>query len=108
MGGYASACQEKDWFFEIELIPVFFSVAWELLRAGRNQVSEHKLEDHVQLEYENQLDRILLTKGMWDASGATFKDDTVKSKVYQALHKTYDTALDEAVTSPHRTPDEVR
>lgn len=109
MSGYSAACQEKDWFFEIQLIPVFQSVAWELLKANRSQgVSHQKLQDLVTVEYEDKLDRILLTKAMWDASRNSFQEDNVVSKIYAALSKTYDTALDEAVGEERHVTDEKR
>jgi len=109
MHGYSSACQEKEWFFEINLIPAFQSAAWELLRANRSNPSYGVLEELIQVEYEEKLDRILLVKAMWDAARHTFRgNDTAVSKVYASLGKTYDVALDEAVADNRPIPDEVR
>lgn len=101
MHGYCAACQEKKWFFEIDLAPAFTSVAWEILKfqakGGSPRVRFKELEEFVINEYEEKLDRILLTKAMWDATSVTFADEKAQSKVYNALHKAYQGALDECL-----------
>jgi len=102
--GYCAACQEKKWFFEIDLAPAFTSAAWEILKfqargANPRHVRFPELQEVVVNEYEEKLDRILLIKAMWDATSATFgsDDSKVQSKVYNALHKAYQGALDECI-----------
>jgi len=95
MGTYSSACQEKQWFFEIDLAPAFTAAAWEILRrGGRPNAVYERVEDLVIQEYEDKLDRILHTKAIWDATRKTFNDQKIQSKVNTALFKAYDAALD--------------
>lgn len=109
MSSYSGACQEKEWFFEIQLIPAFISASQELLRSNRARPSIDMLEELVTVEYENKLDQILLVKAMWDATRQTFRDnDAVVNKVYAAVHKTYDLALTEAVEPNQAIRDDVR
>lgn len=98
MHGYCAACQEKPWFFEIDLAPAFASAAWELLSAsGKPRIRYAELHEFVVQEYEEILDRTLLMKAMWDATNATFSDGNVRSKVYNALFRAYQPALDECL-----------
>merc|ERR1712187_1096873 len=94
MQGYASACQEKQWFFEINLVTAFTSAAWS---AFRLQARFHykDVEELVQMEYEDRLDRCLLVKAIWDAASASFLEDSVRQKVYNSLYRSYDAALTE-------------
>ena len=94
MSSFTAACQEKDWFFEISLTSAFVSVAWELLQQSQHPPSIRRLQKQVQLEYEQKLDRIVNAKALWEASKNSFPDNNVFSKVYTALCKTFDTALD--------------
>lgn len=104
MQSYSAACQEKPWFFEINLVGAFLGVIMEFLRL-RGKRCTQEIEEMVQLEYESYLDRILLIKAMWDSARATFKDDAVAGKVYNALHKTWDLALEESMAELRSVPD---
>ena len=42
------------------------------------------------------MDKVLLTKALWDCAHKTFRDDAVRTKIYNNLFKTYDAALQEA------------
>lgn len=109
VNGYASACQDKDWFFEIDLKPAFQCAAWEILRANRMKTSYRDVEDLIEVTYEKELDSILLRKAMWDVAAKTFRgNETAVSKVNAALSKTYDVALNEALADKRSIRDEVR
>ena len=104
MHSYSAACGDKKWFFEIDLVPAFTSAAWEILKLqAEGQNSRHvkfsKLREVVVNVYAERLDRILLNKAVWHATSATFGSDDSKTqtKVYNALHKAYQGALDECI-----------
>jgi len=98
MQGYSAACQDKDWFFEIELAPAFGVAAWEIVRAkGRPNIPYPKLQALVLQEYEESLDGVLLTRALIDGTHQTFQNEAVSKKVYNALQKTYQPALDEVL-----------
>lgn len=98
MTGYCAACQEKEWFYQIDLVPALTSAAWELLSAkwGR-KVRHHELEEIVGSEYEEIMDKTMLQKAMWDISNGSFEDPVVRSKVYNAISRSYQTAFDECI-----------
>lgn len=106
MHGYSAACQDKDWFFDIELGPAFVSTAWEILRTGRHAPRFDWLQEKVELEYEDKLDRIMNERAMREAAKKSFKDDTISHKVFQALYKSFDVALDDAVIDNRPISDE--
>jgi len=95
MERYSAACQEKAWFFEINLVEVFLNVAWTLRLAPRQRYEY--VEELVRTEYEVFLDRCLLVKGITHATHSSFNDDIVRQKVYNSLYRTYDNALSEVV-----------
>jgi len=99
MRGYSASCGEAPWFFSIDLPPVFCAAVWEIL-GGSGQshlVSPDTVHDVVVLEYDAKLDRMLLEKAMWEVASRTFSDDKVKSKVFQAISRSYWPALDDAL-----------
>mmetsp|Transcript_26009 Transcript_26009/g.72660 ORF Transcript_26009/g.72660 Transcript_26009/m.72660 type:complete len:462 (-) Transcript_26009:88-1473(-) len=103
MHGYSVACSDNSWFFHLDLVPAFCTVATEVFKKqGRGDVPNRRiLEQKIVLEFEDCLDRILLDKAMWDATRATFGalDDKSQSKIYNAVSRTYWPALDEVLMS---------
>jgi len=98
MGSYASACQDKQWFYEIDLAQAFASVSWELLcLSSRPRVRFSQVKALVEQEYVGCVESTLLTKAMWDATSMVFLDCKVRSKIYNSLHKAYQTALEESL-----------
>lgn len=98
MGTYAAACQEKPWFWDLNLNQAFASAVWEIsCSSGRQRASYQAVEDYVNTMFEAELDKILLTKALWEASERTFADESVRSKVYRALYNTYGPVLDECL-----------
>lgn len=98
MATYSTACQERPWFWELQLHHAFASCVWEIACSrGRQRASYQEVEEFVNGEFESQLDNILLTKALWEAAERTFKDEAVCGKVYRALHNTYKTVLDECL-----------
>jgi len=98
MGSYGSACQDRQWFYEIDLSQAFASAAWELLCLnGKPRVRFSQIKELVEQEYEECLDKTLLTKAMWEATSMIFSDIKAQSKIYTALHKTYQGALEETM-----------
>lgn len=97
MNGYCAACQEKPWFYEIDLVPALTSAAWELVCARGMNVRDEQLQDLVEREYEEVLDRTMLQKAMWESTDSTFSDSVVRTKVYNALSRAYHPAFDECI-----------
>jgi len=98
MGSYGAACQDKQWFYEIDLAQAFASVSWQLLCLnGRPRVRFGQIKELVQQEYEGCLEKILLIKTMWHATSLAFPEKKVQSKIYHALHKGYQGALEETM-----------
>eukprot|EP00435_Cladocopium_sp_Y103_P017664 s3127_g4.t1 len=98
MGSYVSACSERPWFYQLALGNAFTSAVWELVQAsarGRPQVHFQDVQDFVVREFEQHLDKSLLTKAVWDATMLTFKDRDIQPKIFKAVHNTYQPALDE-------------
>lgn len=96
MSSYHAACGERTWFWQLGLGNAFTSAVWELLQM-RNRPAAHyqDVQDYVVREFENHLDKTLLTKGVWDAIALTFRDEAIRAKVYKAVYNTHATALEE-------------
>mmetsp|Transcript_30555 Transcript_30555/g.83970 ORF Transcript_30555/g.83970 Transcript_30555/m.83970 type:complete len:388 (+) Transcript_30555:125-1288(+) len=96
MHSYNASCGEKTWFFEIDLSPAFCAAVLELVRAsGQRGATYERIQEIVVKAYEDKLDEFLLTKAMWEAVERSFKDNTVRNKIFASLQKTYQPALDE-------------
>ena len=107
MQGYSAACQDTDWFFVIDLIPSLTAAASALLIGTRERgVSYDRIEELVEIEYEDRLDIILRSKAMYYAVHKSFNDPTVVTKVYAQVFKCYDVALGE-VNGDSRPRDDV-
>jgi hypothetical protein len=99
VNGYSSA-SESEWFYEIDLAPLFTHLAMDMLANGQGiHVHPQAVADIVQVEYDDCVERCMLERAMWSASQAFFSDDKVKSKVYKCLTGAYYPALDEAIAS---------
>lgn len=98
MSTYGSACQERPWFFELDLRPALASAVWELLSAnGRPHVRYEEVEARVIQEVDENLDSVMLGKAIWAATEQIFPEDPVKSKVFRALANTHEPALAECL-----------
>lgn len=95
MHGYSSACGDCGWFFDIELIPAFMEAAMAIFSFAGQAVHADAVYEVIQAEYEDVLDRRMLDKALWDVTQAVFPEDKVRSKVFNALSKSYWPALDE-------------
>lgn len=100
MRGYSHSCNESEWYYEIDLVPVLTTTALDILAtAKRISVHPQAVEDIVRVEYDDTVERCMLEKTMWDAAAAMFTDDKVRSKVWKCLSAAYWPALDEALAS---------
>ena len=112
MQSFSAACQNKPWFYEINLVNAFVGVIMVVEKqegCSHGYIQEmESLYDMVRLQYEAYQDRILLNRAMWDSVGATFKDDKVAAKVYKALSNTWDSVLQESMAEPLSVPDMTR
>ena len=104
MQSFSAACQNKPWFYEINLVNAFVGVIMVVEKqegCSHGYIQEmESLYDMVRLQCEAYQDRILLNRAMWDSVGATFKDDKVAAKVYKALSNTWDSVLQESMAEP--------
>lgn len=96
MQSYAASCQEKEWFYELDLAPVFQLAAWEILTAvpARQGAEYRVVEEFAESEYQSYLDETLNNKAMWIAVSTVIPDSKNQLKVFTALQKTYQAALD--------------
>ena len=91
MDRFASACEDKDWFFEIDLVPAFLDSSWAVVqRFSCQQTRVPEVKCQVQEIVQDKLDAVVLTKAISLATRATFKDDCVVHKVISCLRKTHD------------------
>jgi len=98
MSSWGPGNSDAPWFYTINLTPVFSSAAWELMQAaGVPPVSLPEVEETVNLEYEDKLDRLLLDTAIWQVVQNIFEDKKVQKMVYQALSRAYWPALDETL-----------
>lgn len=96
MGTYSTACQERPWFWELQLHQAFAATAWELCAAnGRMRATFEELEEFVHGLIEEHLDKILLAKAIWEAAEKTFQSEAVVGKIYKAFYYTYPVAVEE-------------
>ena len=112
MHSFSAACQNKPWFYKINLVNAFVGVIMVVEKQEGGSHGEiqdiESLQHMVRLQYEACQDRILLNRAMWDSVGATFKDDKVAVKVYKALNNTWDSVLEESMAEPLSVPDMTR
>jgi len=97
MVGYCGAAGDLDWFFDVDLVPAFMVVAYELVQRSGASVQESVVYEVVQAEFEAELDRRLLEKSLYDVCSKIWKEEKVSSKVAQCLHKSYWTAFEEVL-----------
>lgn len=96
MHSYNASCGEKDWFFEIDLIPAFTAAAYELVQ-GQRGATFQRVNEKVCTVYEAMLDSILLSKAMWEATSKTFPVASVQGKVFAAVQKGYEPAYQDTL-----------
>jgi len=96
MQSYGASCQEKEWFYELDLAPVFQRAAWEVLQSHpERQGADYRIVEEVaEAEYQSYLDETLNNKAMWIAVAHVYSDAKQQGKVFQALARTYQVALD--------------
>jgi len=98
--GYSISLGESEWFFSIDLPPVFFACVWEMIQNQGVRLSEDAVWEAVVVEYEDKLDRLLLDRAWWEAAKGTLGevlDDKSITKVFHALGKSYWPVLDEVL-----------
>jgi len=105
--GYNSACGDRSWFWEIDLAPAFAAAAHAMLKWSRHSPDFRHFQDYASRKFEAALDGALNSKAMWECSAKTFQseEDSVRVKVYNALHKAYDPALQECLKDPRKMED---
>merc|ERR1712032_71829 len=96
MQGYSSSCHDAPWFFEIDLLPVFYRTAEVILGSADSYVDPALVQEELEREYGSILDKTLLDKAMWDVAKSMFFDEKLASKVFTALNKSYQPALEHA------------
>jgi len=100
MRGYSHSCNESEWYYEIDLVPVLTMTALDILStAKRIRVHPQAVEDIVRVECDDAVERCMIEKTMWDTAAAMFTDDKLRSKVWKCLSAAYWPALDEALAS---------
>mmetsp|Transcript_62454 Transcript_62454/g.115999 ORF Transcript_62454/g.115999 Transcript_62454/m.115999 type:complete len:396 (-) Transcript_62454:124-1311(-) len=105
MSAFSAACEDRAWFFEIDLVPAFNAAAWELYADKRRRVNYDQLTRFVRSEFERQVDHTLVSKSLWDVCHQVFRDSVIAGKVYNAMWKTWSNSVQEAKDDyrPHLT-----
>lgn len=105
MQSYAASCQEKDWFYDVDLVPVFQRAAWEVLTASKNsQGMDYRIvEEIAELECQSYVDETLSNKAMWVAVttppvSQIVPDVKRQGKIFASLQRTFTPALDLALS----------
>lgn len=100
MRGFSHSCNEAEWFYEIDLVPVLTTTALDILNvAKRINVHPQAVEDIVRVEYCDAVERCMIEKCIWDAASGMFTEDKLRSKLWKVLSAAYWPALDEALAS---------
>jgi len=99
MGSYSASCQEKPWFYDLDLSQVFGRASWELLTSNtiRPRPEYESVMELAEMEYQDWLDQTLHRKAMWIAVEEIFSDAKVRQKVFTSLQKTYQVAMEMAI-----------
>jgi len=100
-----AACGDKKWFFEVDLSPIFAAVITEIARSHRQAVPDGQIQRRVSELFEEKVDDMFLLKTLWDVIEPIFEDAGVRSKVYNALSKTYQVALDATLIDRMHLPE---
>lgn len=111
MGRYCASCQEKTWFYDLDLSGVFARAAWEVLSASTSRQPRPAYQAVLKLaenEFQSCLDETLHNKAMWIAVKDIFKDAKHQSKVLTSLQRTYQVALDFVLSDTRPLEDIVR
>jgi len=108
MHSYHASCGDRPWFYDIDLGPAYAAVIAEITRFRRQKVAIGTVQEKVFEMYEEKLDRMLLMKALWDGIEPIFEDPAVCKKLYNALSKTYQSALDATLTDTRRRQDQQR
>lgn len=95
MSSYAGACQEKSWFYDLELGELFGKAAFEILAASKHpdRPTYKEVAEHAEREFQTWLDQTLHDKAMWIAVEDIFADKKTQDKVFTSLKKTYQAQL---------------
>mmetsp|Transcript_49653 Transcript_49653/g.118243 ORF Transcript_49653/g.118243 Transcript_49653/m.118243 type:complete len:337 (-) Transcript_49653:61-1071(-) len=106
MGSYQAACEDKAWFFELDLVDAFVYASWELYRALGLHVNWQDLNHTVRVAFEHELDQIMVRRALWDLCEVIFGRDTLPmQKVYTALWKTWPAAVASCKSDSRPYPD---
>jgi len=108
LGAYTGSCQERPWFYDLDLADAFARATWEVLTANASQPRPQypQVEDIAKTEYESWLDQTLHNKAMWISVEEVFQNDSkVQGKIFASLQKTYPPALDEVIEDRRQLED---
>lgn len=98
---YSAACGQAEWFFQIDLAPALSAAAMVLLPAVGWRVPPHEVFETINREYNLSLDRITLDRAMKEMVESLFGDDEKAcTKVFRAISRAYDPALQTALADP--------
>ena len=96
-GGYAFSLGESEWFNEIDLSPALTAAAMVLLPAAGWRVPAQQAHELISSACQAQLDKKTLEKAMWEMCENLFGDDEkVRSKMYNAISRSYEPAVETA------------
>lgn len=97
-GGYASSCGDCEWFYEIDLSQALSVAARVLLQTCGWQIPQQQVHDSISGAFQAQLHHRTLEKSLWEAVDSLFgHDEKARTKVYNAISRSYEPALERAL-----------
>jgi len=94
--GFSSSCGECEWFHTIDLAPALSAAAMVLLPAAGWRVSPQQAHHTISMAYQFLLDRRTLDKVLWEMIQNLFDDEKVRTKIFNAMSRSFEPARDKA------------
>merc|ERR1719401_790205 len=107
-GGYSASFAEQEWFHAIDLTPALSAAALVVLPAIGWRVPPADVFEAISGEYNLNLDRITLDKCMWEMVESLFDEEKARTKVFHAISRSYEPALQAALSDPMPMEDIIR
>ena len=108
IGSYSASCQDRSWFYDLDLTETLISAVQVILKSFSAETPEdHEVGPFVEQMWEIRLDEILRGKAMWICVEKVFPSNgKAHQKIFTSMKKTYASALD-SVLQVTRTIDDV-
>ena len=93
---YSGSCQDRSWFYDLDLSQTLVSAAWVILKSCKAGTPKYdEVCRFVEEMWHIRLDEILHHKAMWISVEKVFRPNSkAQEKIFTSLKKTYPIALD--------------